>query len=161
MKVKTLFISIFISVIALLLTYCKSINSKTEDVEVVESVHNNSSDTISLDAYLLEMEDFVSLMNEIHIASAADTIQLENLEKKMTESNLAYNELNTDFDQLNHSEKVRTLQDMVLFMGGILRIHDELKAVGVESEKWDLGSDEESFREVLRMFEEELELELN
>lgn len=134
MKVKTLFISIFISVIALLLTSCKSRNSKTEDIEVVESDHNNSCDTISLDAYLLEMEEFVSLMNEIHIASAADTIQLENLEIKMAKSNLAFNEL---------------------------RIQDELKAVGVESEKWDLGSDEERFREVLRMFEEELELELN
>ena len=134
MKVKTLFISIFISVIVLLLTSCKSRNSKTEDIEVVESDHNNSCDTISLDAYLLEMEEFVSLMNEIHIASAADTIQLENLEIKMAKSNLAFNEL---------------------------RIQDELKAVGVESEKWDLGSDEERFREVLRMFEEELELEMN
>ena len=161
MRVKTLFITITISVIALLLTSCKSRNSKTEDIEIAESDHNNSSDAISLDAYLLEMEEFVSLMNEIHIASAADTIQLESLEKKMAESNLGFNELNTDFDQLNHSEKVRALQDMVSFMGGILRIHDELKAVGVESEKWDLGSDEESFREVLRMFEEELELELN
>lgn len=134
MKVKTLYISIFISVIALLLTSCKSTNSQTEEVEIAESDHNNSSDAISLDAYLLEMEEFVSLMNEIHIASAADTIQLESLEKKMAESNLAFNEL---------------------------RIQDELKAVGVESEKWDLGNDEESFREVLRMFEEELELELN
>lgn len=161
MKVKTLFISIFISVIALLLTSCKSRNSKTEDIEVAESDHNNSSNTISLDAYLLEMEEFVSLLNEIHIVAAADTVQLESLEKKMAESNLAYNELNTDFDQLSHSERVRALQDLVSFMDGILRIHDELKAVGVESDKWDFGNDEESFREVLQMFEEELELEMN
>lgn len=121
-------------------------------------------DTLTLDVYFTEVEKYISTLQDIHIESAADTLQIVEFENKLAQKNINADvfdsEINLDPDQLKHSEKVRVMRDMISFMSELLRLDQELKAVGINSSKWNLGEDEERFKETLNEFKNALELEL-
>lgn len=117
-------------------------------------------DTISLETYLFELEKMTTTLEAIHVESAADTLQLLALEKKYAHNFILDRDVEVNVDQLKHSEKVRYLQDIVSCFNAFFTLDQELKMVGVKSSKWNLGEDEESFKAILKEFQDALRLEL-
>ena len=121
-------------------------------------------DTLTLDVYFTEVEKFISALQDIHIESAADTLQIVEFDNKLAQKNFNADVFdsytNLDLDELKHSEKVRVWGDIISAMSELLRLDQELKAVGINSSKWNPVEDEEQFKEDLNEFQNALELEL-